>query len=88
MRFLHFDLSAGPNDIVEVTLDARANVRLLDDSNFWAYRDGRAHRHFGGYAESSPVHLVPPHHGHWHLVVDLGGYAGQVRAGVRVIGDG
>ena len=36
MNFLHyeFDLSAG--DVVEVTLDKQANVRLLDGVNFSA----------------------------------------------------
>ncbi len=85
MNFLHyeFDLSAG--EVVEVTLDKQANVRLLDDSNFAAYRDGRQHHYHGGLAKSSPVRLVAPHAGHWHVVVDLGGYAGTVQASARVL---
>lgn len=84
MNFLHyeFDLSAG--DIVEVTLDKQANVRLLDSSNFNAFKNGRQHRYYGGLAKQSPVRIPAPHAGHWHVVIDLGGYAGTVRAGAVV----
>ena len=84
MNFLHyeFDLSAG--DVVEVTLDKQANVRLLDSSNFNAYKDGHQHRYYGGLAKQSPIRIPAPNTGHWHVVIDLGGYAGTVRAGVVV----
>ena len=85
MDFLHkeFDLSAG--DIVEVTLDHAANVQLLDPSNYQAYRSGRQYRYHGGYVTASPFRLEAPQPGHWHLVIDLGGNAGTVRASVRVL---
>ena len=86
MDFLHYSVNAGSGDIVVVTLDRRANVMLLDDVNFAAYRRGRSFRYSGGLATRSPVRLVPPHHGHWHVVIDLGGYGGTVRAAVRVVG--
>lgn len=84
MNFLHseFDLDSG--DVVVVDLDGQANVFLLDSSNFDAYRNGRSYRYYGGLAEKTPVRLMAPSRGHWHLVVDLGGYAGTVKAGVRV----
>ncbi len=85
MNFLHkeFDLAAG--DVVEVTLDHAANVQLLDPSNFLAYRSGRPYRYHGGYVTTSPFRITAPHSGHWHLVVDLGGNAGTVRASVRIL---
>lgn len=85
MNFLHYDLQLMAGDVVEVTLDKQANVRLLDDTNFSQYRSGRQHTYYGGLATKSPVHLQPPHGGHWHVVVDLGGYAGTVSASVRTI---
>jgi hypothetical protein len=85
MNFLHYDLQLGSNDIVEVTLDRQANVRLLDDVNFSKYKKGERHEYYGGLAKKSPVRLKPPSSGHWHLVIDLGGYAGTVRASVRTI---
>lgn len=85
MNFLHQEFDVGPDDLVEVTLDGQANVMLLDTPNYDRYRKGEAFRYHGGLAKTSPVRLVPPHRGRWHLVVDLGGFAGRVRAGVRVL---
>ena len=86
MNFLHYDLHLNAGDMVEVTLDKQANVRLLDDSNFSSYKRGAQHRYHGGLVKKSPFMLPAPHAGHWHVVVDLGGYAGSVRASVRVVG--
>ncbi len=72
-------------DIVEVTLSAGANVRLLDSMNFSRYRRGQQHRCHGGLARISPVRLVIPSSGHWHCVVDMQGLRGSVRAGFRVV---
>lgn len=85
MDFLHTDFHGGPSDVVLVTLDSQANVMLLDDCNFSPYRQGRTFHYCGGWTTHSPVRLSPPHRGHWHVVVDLGGYGGSVRAGIRVI---
>lgn len=85
MNYLHYEFSLNSNDVVEVTLDKQANVRLLDDSNYQKYRSGQQHKYYGGSATKSPVHLKPPHGGHWHVVIDLGGYAGVVNASVNII---
>jgi len=85
MNFLHYDLSLTAGEVVEVTLDRQANVRLLDEGNFSKYKAGQQHTYYGGLAKVSPVHLRPPYPGHWHLVVDLGGYAGTVRASIRTL---
>lgn len=85
MNYLHkeFDLMTG--DVVEVTLDSQANVLLLDSTNYMAYQTGKSYSYFGGYAEKSPVKLIVPRDGKWHIVVNLGGYAGRVKAGVRLL---
>ena len=86
MNFLQYDLQLGPNDVVEVTLDNQANVRLLDAVNFAKYKRGEQHRyHHGELAKVSPLRIRAPYAGHWYLVIDLGGYAGTVRASVRTI---
>jgi hypothetical protein len=85
MNFLHYEFDLAADDVVEVTLDKQANVRLLDSANFSAYRDGRQHHYHGGLAKSSPIRIAAPHSGHLHLVVDLGGYSGTVRASARVL---
>lgn len=85
MNFLHTDFQGGPNETVVVTLDGQANVMLLDEQSFQNYRRGGSFRYIGGLAKRSPVRLTPPHHARWHVVVDLGGYGGTVRAGVRIL---
>ena len=87
MNFLHHDLGFLDGDeVVEVTLSNAANVRLMDEGNFSSYRRGARHEFVGGHARRSPVRLPIPRAGHWHVAIDLGGYAGSVRAGVRVLG--
>lgn len=85
MNFLHTEEYLNHGDGFEVSLDSQANVLLLDDSNFSNYRAGSSYRYSGGLAKQSPVVLRVPHSGRWHLVVDLGGYRGNVRAGVSVL---
>jgi Domain of unknown function (DUF1883) len=85
MNFLHREFEVGPDDAIEVTLDGQANVMLLDTANYDRYRKGESFRYHGGLAKTSPIRLVPTDRGRWHLVVDLGGFAGRVRAGVRVL---
>ena len=82
MKFLHSDSFLDCGEAAVISLDKQANVLLMDDANFSAYRAGRSYRYFGGLAKRSPVRLVAPHTGHWNVVVDLGGYAGSVRAGI------
>jgi hypothetical protein len=85
MKYLHSDFQAGPDDLVEVTLDGQANVLLMDSYNFEKYKKSESYRYHGGLAKVSPIRLRPPHQGNWHLVVDLGGYTGTVRAEIRVL---
>ena len=85
MNFLHYEVDLRSGEGVEVTIDKQANVKLMDASNLNAYRSSRQHRYYGGHATRSPINISPPHPGTWHVVIDLGGYAGTVRASVRTI---
>jgi hypothetical protein len=85
MDFLHADFFGKPNDVAIVKLDNQANVMLLDDINFSAYKQGRSFKYYGGWACHSPVRLSPPHSGHWHVIIDLGGSVGSISANVRFV---
>jgi hypothetical protein len=86
MDFVHYDLSQlSGGETVEVTLANAANVRLLDSLNLNSYRRGAQYQFYGGYVTHSPYTVRVPHAGHWHLVLDLGGYPGQIRSSVRVL---
>lgn len=83
--FVHYDLNErNAGDVVEVTLGTAANVRLLDAANFDSFRQGRPYRFVGGYVTRSPYAVRVPELAHWHLVLDLGGYSGQIRSSVKV----
>ena len=83
MEYLHQQLDLAADDLVEVALDNAANVMLLDPTNYEAYRN-HPFRYQGGYTTTSPFRINVPHAGRWHLVVDLGGGPGAVRASVAV----
>lgn len=85
MNYLHYEFDLKQDEAVQITLDKSANVKLLDASNYQRYQAGQPYHYFGGFAESTLVTLRPPHAGHWHVVVDLGGYAGTVRASGSVL---
>ena len=56
----------------------------MSSSAYQSYKSGRQYRYYGGHATRSPVRIGIPTNGQWYVVVDLGGYGGQVRAGVQV----
>lgn len=87
MKFTHYKfdrLSSG--DVIEVTLQgSAANVRLMNSSNFQAYKNGRKHSYYGGLVKKSPFRLNVPSSGQWHVTVDMAGLRGQVRSTARVL---
>ena len=85
MNFLHKFLDLADGDMVEVTLNNRANVQLLDEENYQQYSQNKLYRYHGGHATTSPVALAAPSAGRWHLVVDLGGGVGSVTGSVSVM---
>lgn len=58
---------------IVVTLSAAANVRLMDSSNFNAYKHNRQHRYAGGLVRKSPFRITVPSTGSWYLTIDLMG---------------
>src|ERR1700741_4430880 len=57
---------------VVVTLSTAANVRLMDSSNFNAYKNGRSHRYAGGgLVRKTPFRIAVPRTGNWYLTIDL-----------------
>lgn len=85
MNYLHYEFEAGPDDLIEARLDKAANVLLMDGPNYEQYRRAAPFRYHGGYVTTSPYLLSPPSHGHWHLVIDIGGQAGTVHASARLL---
>ncbi len=85
MKYLHYELYAGTENTIIVTLDKQANVRLMDYVNFNNYKQGLKYQFYGGLATVSPYRLKPPYLTQWHLVIDLQGFAGNVNATVQLL---
>ncbi len=90
MRFLYTDL--GPRqagEVVQVSLTAVANVRLMDTPNFASYKNGAKHIYTGGVARESPIRLTIPTLGHWHVAIDTTGIRGSegLSAVVKVVAE-
>ncbi|WP_377288770.1 DUF1883 domain-containing protein [Rhizobium sp. SG2393] len=85
-NFTHYDLrEQRAGTIVEVTLSAVANVRLMTDQNLKLYKQVLKHQFVGGVAKKSPLRLVVPASGHWHLIVDMQGLHGLAQSSIRVL---
>ena len=85
MDMMHSEVSAHKGNRIRVTLNMAANVRLMDYANFVSYRNGQPHRCYGGHTRTSPVDIVVPYSGNWHVVIDLGGGSGFLKASVNVL---
>jgi hypothetical protein len=82
---LSHQVEVDQGEVVMVYLEgSAANVMLLDGVNYIHYKNGRAFRYRGGYFDKPAVLLKPPRPGTWHVVVDLGGHAGRLKASVSV----
>jgi len=85
MQHQHYDLGhVQKGSRVIVTLKNQANVRLMTHSEYNKYRNGGAHRYYGGRVTRSPWVGVVPDSGRWVVAIDLGGYSGRVESTVRV----
>lgn len=85
MNYLHYEVHAGPGNIIKVRIDTRANVRLLDTLHYQKYKMGKPYEGSGGETDPPGREFRVQHKDVWHVVVDLGGKAGTVKAQVDVL---
>lgn len=71
-------------DILNIKIDRKANVRLMDGSNFMKFKNGQAYTYFGGEAATSPFNIIVPRTDHWYIVIDLGGETGILSYSIKV----
>lgn len=85
-RFTHYDLKEQrAGTIIEVTLNAVANVRLMTAPNYQRFTEVLDFKYVGGVARKSPIRLSIPDSGHWHLVVDMEGHHGLAESAVKLV---
>jgi len=86
LQFIHNDLGQRTRgEIIQISLTNGANVRLMDNSNFNNYRNGRRHKYIGGLAKRSPIKFQIPNSGRWHVAVDMQGLRGSTKASVQIV---
>lgn len=73
---------------VEVKLSNSAIIRIMDYRNYQEYKSGNDHKFLGGYVSGKTHISIIPHNEQWYVVVDLGGYSGQISSDVRILPDG
>lgn len=85
-RFTHYDLKPQrAGTAIEVTLSAVNNIRLMNAANYQRFTERLDFKFVGGVARKSPVRLVIPENGHWHLVIDMEGHHGLAESSVKMI---
>ena len=80
MTFLHWKVPGATGDIVRIQTDTPAFVRMLDPLNFEYYKRGSKYVGDGGWSDKLNVEFTLPYKGTFHVVVDLGGTAGGLKA--------
>mgnify|MGYP000873219170 CR=1 FL=1 len=88
MRYLHYKVKAGPEDLIAVNMNERtdhklARVLLLDTGNYFKYRLGKVHEAKQIQEGAPVVVLEPPYRGDWHVIVEMT-VSGEVRAYIEV----
>jgi hypothetical protein len=86
VNFKYSRLHLNRGQSVVVPLNHQANVILVDDHNFGLYKSRKDFKHFGGHATHSPYSIPVPSTGYWTVVIDLGGFSGQVEFSINVVG--
>jgi hypothetical protein len=85
MQFMHQREYLNQGDIVVVNCSHRCNVRLMSDSDFSNYRQGAAHRYYGGHYEQLPARIPVPQDGYWNITLDLGGGSASIRHSIGIL---
>ena len=80
MTFLHWKIPGTTGDLIRIQMDTPAFVRMLDALNFEYYRRGSKYSGEGGWSDKLDVEFALPYKGTFHIVVDLGGQVGVVKA--------
>lgn len=85
-RFTHYDLKElRAGTIIEVTLSAVNNVRLMNAGNFQRFTEMLDFKYLGGIAKKSPIRIPIPESGLWHLIVDEEGHNGLAESSVKML---
>jgi hypothetical protein len=85
MNYLHYKFKAHPNNEIKVNISHKANVFLLDTTNYYKYRLGRSYQPTAEYKDITSLHVKVPHKSNWHILIEHSDYKGPIKALVDVL---
>jgi hypothetical protein len=88
MRYLHFQITAGTEHIVVVTINEKTDyknaiIRLLDTGSYYKYRLGKPCEAKLTQNGAPKVVIEPPYSGTWHVIIEPSA-GGEIKAFVDV----
>jgi hypothetical protein len=85
MQYIHYKIKADKDQVVQITTDHEASIKLMDTFNYAKFQKGKTCDFFGGAYPASTVEFRVHKLDEWHVVIDLEGRAGFVKASVNLI---
>ncbi|MFF7708934.1 DUF1883 domain-containing protein [Pseudomonas sp. NPDC007930] len=73
MKFVHQREHLNEDDLVVIECSQRCNIRLMNDANFRAFRNGGRHTYHGGAFDTFPARITVPSTGFWNITLDTAG---------------
>lgn len=71
MKFIHRRETLHEGDLVIIHCSQMCNIRLMNDANFRAYKNGARHNYHGGAFDRFPAKLRVPSDGVWNITLDV-----------------
>lgn len=70
MKFIHQREQLEEGDLVVIECSQPCNIRLMNDANFRAFRNGGRHSYHGGHFIRFPARIRVPSSGFWNITLD------------------
>ncbi len=70
MKFIHQREQLNEDDLVIIESSQPCNIRLMNDANFRAFKNGARHNYIGGHFDRFPAKIRVPSNGFWNITLD------------------
>lgn len=70
MKFIHQREQLNEGDLVIIESSQPCNIRLMNDANFRAFKNGARHSYIGGHFDRFPAKISVPGNGFWNITLD------------------
>ena len=70
MKFIHQREQLNEGDQIVIESSLPCNIRLMNDANFRAFKNGARHNYIGGHFDRFPAKIRVPGDGFWNITLD------------------